>query len=131
MPQGADGMTNQSHSLAYYCRQVHQPGGPPLFRAVEEQESPTPSDLLIHGPGPVAYFLVHKDDKRVAEMFAADVYNTLVYTNPTLKAKHVYRLGSAYVPLAATQAVADAEAAEHQAHYPSSQLSGIVQNYGL
>ena len=112
MPQGADGMTNQSHSLAYYCRQVHQPGGPPLFRAVEEQESPTPSDLLIHGPGPVAYFLVHKDDKRVAEMFAADVYNTLVYTNPTLKAEHVYRMGSAYVPLAATQAVADAEAAE-------------------
>jgi len=61
----------------------------------------------------VAFFLVHKDDKRVAKMFAADVYNTLlVYTNPTLKAEHVYQLGSAYVPLAATQAVANAKAAE-------------------
>lgn len=101
-----------SHSLAYYCRQVHQPGGPPLFRAIEETDVPTASDLLIHGHGPVVSFLVHKDDQRVAEMFAADVFNTLAYTNPRLQKAHVYRLGESYVPLAATQAVAEAEAAE-------------------
>jgi len=45
-------------------------------------------------------------------MFAADVFNTLAYTNPRLQKAHVYRLGETYVPLAATQAVAEAEAAE-------------------
>jgi hypothetical protein len=108
----SDGTASTPHLLAYYCRKTHQPGAPPLFRAVESREIPTQADLLIHGHGPVAYFLVHKDDKRVAELFAADVYNTLAYTNSALKPKHVYRLGLDYVPLAAQQAVANAEAAE-------------------
>jgi hypothetical protein len=101
----------EPHSLAYYCRQIHPPGGPPLFRAVEERD-PTPSDILLHGPGPVAYFLIHKDNLRVAEQFAADVYNALAYTVHFLKPEHVYLQGSNYVPIAATKATVEAEAAE-------------------
>ena len=51
---------------------------------------PTASDLLIHGHGPVVSFLVHKDDQRVAAMFAADVFNTLAYTNPRLQNKCIF-----------------------------------------
>jgi hypothetical protein len=72
---------------------------------VESREIPTQADLVIHVHGPVAYFLVHKDDKRVAELFEADVYNTLLaYTNSALKPEQVYQLGLDYVPLAAQQA---------------------------
>jgi hypothetical protein len=111
--QESEGRTPQTepHSLAYYCRQIHQPGGPPLFRAVEERD-PTPSDILIHGTNPVVYFLIHKDNFRVAEQFAADVYNALAYTVNSLQPEHVYILGSDYVPIAATKAMVDAEAAE-------------------
>jgi hypothetical protein len=101
----------EPHSLAHYCRQIHPPGGPPLFRAVEERDL-TPSDILLHGPGPVAYFLIHKDNLRVAEQFAADVYNALAYTVHSLKPEHVYIQGSNYVPIAATKATVEAEAAE-------------------
>jgi hypothetical protein len=111
--QESEGRTPQTepHSLAYYCRQIHQPGGPPLFRAVEERD-PTPTDILTHGNNPVVYFLIHKDNFRVAEKFAADVYNALAYTVNSLQPEHVYLLGSDYVPIAATKATVDAEAAE-------------------
>ena len=99
------------HSLAYYCRKIHHSGGPSLFRAIEERAT-TATDKITHGNGHVVYFLVHRDDKRVAEMFASDVFNTLAYTNPRLTMANVYRKGDSYIPLATTQAVADAEAAE-------------------
>jgi hypothetical protein len=90
-----NGTASTPHLLAYYCRKIHQPCAPPLFCAVESREIPTQADLLIHHVhGPVAYFLVHKDDKRVAELFTADVYNTLLaYTNSALKPERVYQLG--------------------------------------